>query len=113
MYPQRELTRLSAYKAGLQRDLAFRRGQCVEAATAVVQPVEWLDRMIAFCRRVAPAVLFAAVPLGLLARSALFPRAKAPARLLRWGLLVFGAVRLIHSTAGARKERAANPRRNA
>jgi hypothetical protein len=102
MYPQRELTRLSAHKAALRMDMAFRRGRCLEAAIAAAQPVEWLDRMLALCRRLAPAALVAAVPLGFLARRALFPRAKAPAMLLRWGLLAFGAVRLIRSAAGAR-----------
>jgi hypothetical protein len=104
MYPQRELTRLSAYKAALRRDMAFRRDRCLEAAIAVAQPVEWLDRTLAFCRRLAPAALFAGVPLAFLAGRVLLPSTKAPARLLRWGLLVFGAVRLIGSAARARPE---------
>jgi hypothetical protein len=101
MYPQRELNRLHAYKAALRMDLAFRRHRCVEAAIAAARPVEWLDRMLAFCRRLAPAAFFAALPLAFLARRAIFSRAKAPGLLLRWGLLAFGAVRLIDSATTA------------
>ena len=104
MYPQRELTRLSAHKAGLRRDMAFRRDRCVEAAIAIARPVEWLDRMLALCRRLAPAAILAAVPLGILARRTLFSREKAPAKLLRWGLLALGVARLVRSVAGARPD---------
>ena len=104
MYPQRELNRLHAYKAALRMDMAFRRHRCMEAAIAAARPVEWMDRMLAFCRRLAPAASFAALSLAFIARRAICPRAKAPGMLLRWGLLAFGAVRLIDSAAKARSE---------
>jgi hypothetical protein len=67
MYPDRELTRLAAHKATLQRDIAVRRAQCAEAAAQVAQPLEWLDRMLAWWRQLSPFAKLAAVPLGLLA----------------------------------------------
>ena len=97
MYPQRELTRLAAYKVALRRDIAFRRAECAEAAARATQPLEWLDRMLAFLRRLSPFAQFAAVPLGFLVTRAVFPRSKILGSLVRWGPLVFGAVRGISS----------------
>jgi hypothetical protein len=93
MYPQGELTRLAAYKAALRRDVARRRAQCAGAAARVAQPLAWLDRMLAFWRRLPRLVQFAAVPLGLLFARAVFSRRKILGSLVRWGPLVFGAVR--------------------
>ena len=97
MYPQRELTRLAAHKAALRWDIALRRARCAEAAAEVVQPLAWLDRMLAFWRRLSPFVKFAAVPLGFLGQRAVFRRLKILRMLVRWGPLVFGAVRGISS----------------
>ena len=99
MYPDRELTRLAAYKAALRRDIALRRAQCAKAAAQVAQPLEWLDRMLAFWRRLSPLVKFAALPLGLLLKRSLAPRLRVLGALLRWGPPVLGAVR---SLTGAR-----------
>jgi hypothetical protein len=99
MYPDRELTRLAAYKAALRRDIALRRVRCVKAAARVAQPLEWLDRMLAFWRRLSPLVKFAALPLGLLLKRSLAPRLRVLGALLRWGPPVLGAVR---SLTGAR-----------
>jgi hypothetical protein len=93
MYPQQELTRLAAYKAALRRDVALHRAQCAAAAARVAQPLAWLDRMLAFWRRLSPLVWFAAVPLGVLVTRTVFPRLKILGSLVRWGPLVFGAVR--------------------
>ena len=76
MYPDRELTRLAAYKAALRRDVALRRAQCAVAAARVAQPLEWLDRMLAFWRRLSPFVKFAALPLGFLLKRSLAPRTR-------------------------------------
>ena len=92
MYPDRELTRLAAYKAALRRDIALRRTQCAEAAARVAQPLEWLDRMLAFWRRLSPLVKFAALPLGFLLKRSLAPRTRILGTLLRWGPPVLGAV---------------------
>ena len=93
MYPDRELTRLAAYKAALRRDIALRRAQCAEAAARVAQPLEWLDRMLAFWRRLSPLVKFVALPLGFLLKRSLAPRTRVLGTLLRWGPPVLGAVR--------------------
>lgn len=103
MYPDRELIQLAAHKAALQRDIALRRAQCAQAAARVAQPVAWLDRMLAFWRRLSPLAQFAAVPLGLLVQRTVFPRLKILRSLVRWGPLVLGTVRGIR---GAVKTRA-------
>ena len=43
MYSDRELTRLSAYKAELRQRIARHRRQCVTAATRLAQPLAWLE----------------------------------------------------------------------
>ena len=104
MYPERELTRLALRKAGLQRDIAHGRAQCAEAAARIAQPLEWLDRMLAFWRRFSPFAQFAAVPLGLLVQRTVFPRRKMLRLLVRWGPLVFNAVRVISSAVRFRSK---------
>jgi hypothetical protein len=93
MYPERELTRLAANKASLQRDIALRRAQCAEAAARVARPLEWMDRALAFWRRISPLAQLAIVPLGILVKRRLFPRHRLLGSILRWGPLVAGAVR--------------------
>ena len=93
MYSQRELTRLAAYKAALRRDIALSRARCAEAAARAVQPLEWLDRVLDFWRRLSPFAQIAAVPLGFLVQRTVFPRRKILGSLLRWAPLVFSAVR--------------------
>jgi hypothetical protein len=95
MYPDRELTQLAAAKAALQREIAVHRAQCAKAAAKAVQPLEWVDRMMAFWRRLPPLARFAAMPLGLLVRHTVLPRLKILRALVRWSPLVFGAVRVI------------------
>ena len=92
MYPDRELTRLAAYKAALRRGIALRRAQCAEAAARAAQPLEWLDRGLAFWRRLSPLVKYAAPPLGFLLKRSLAPRTRVLGALLRWGPPVLGAV---------------------
>jgi hypothetical protein len=105
MYPQRELIRLAAYKTALRWDIALRRTQCAEAAARVAQPLEWLDRMLAFWRRLSSFTPFAplvTVLLGRVVTRAIFPRRKILRSLLRWGLLVLGIVRGIGSAVKIR-----------
>ena len=99
MYPAWELRRLAAHKSALRKRIVLRRVTCAQAAARLARPVAWLDRAVAFWRRLHPLVKFAAVPLGLLVQRAVFPRRGLLGSLLRWGPLVFGAVR---SLAGAR-----------
>ena len=102
MYPQPELNRLAVHKAALRRRIALRRVECAEAAARVARPLEWLDRALAFWRKLAPFAQLAAVPLGLLATRTIFSRHKILGALVRWGPLVFSAVRGI---SGAVKTR--------
>jgi len=102
MYPQQELARLAAHKAALRRDIALRRAECAVAATRVAQPLEWLDRVVAFWRRLSPLAVMAAVPLGFLVKRTLGPRLKILVSLVKWGPLVFGAVRGISAAVKTR-----------
>jgi hypothetical protein len=102
MYPQRELIRLAIHKAALRRRIARHRVECVAAAARVAKPFEWLDRALAFWRRVSPLALIAAVPLGFLIRRTASPRLKLLGSLVKWGPLVFGAVRGASSAVKSR-----------
>ena len=102
MYPQRELTRLAAHKAAVRRDIALRRAQCAGAVARVAQPLAWLDRMLALWRQLSPLAQFAAVPLGFFVTRSVFPRSRILNSLVRWGPLVFGAVRGISSAVTTR-----------
>jgi hypothetical protein len=102
MYPHQELSRLAVRKAALRRSIALRRVQCAGAAARVTRPLAWLDRALAFWRRLSPLAAFAAVPLGFLATRTVFPRLKTLGSLLRWGPLVFAAIRRISSVVQTR-----------
>ena len=104
MYPQQELTRLAACKAGLQQEIALRRVRCAEAAAQVARPLAWLDAMLALWRRLSPLALCAAVPLGFLVTRTAFPRLKVLGSLLRWGPIVYGAVSGIRAAVKTRFE---------
>jgi len=104
MYPERELTRLAAAKAALRRDIALRRAQCAQAAARVTQPLEWLDRVLAFWRRLPPLARFAALPLGMLVQRAVLPRLKLLRRLVRWSPLVFAIFRVAGRAMKTRAE---------
>lgn len=93
MYPQRELSELGAHKAALQRRIARQRIACVVAASRMLQPVAWLDRMLAHWRRFASFAPLAVVPFALLLKRTVAPRGGMLAKLLSWGPVVFGAVR--------------------
>jgi hypothetical protein len=93
MYPAPDLTRLALHKAALRRRIAVRRAQVTCAMARLAQPVEFLDRALAFWRRLSPFTRFAAVPLGFLLKSSVAPRVRVLGTLLRWGPVVLGAVR--------------------
>ena len=96
MYPADQLTRLALRKAAHRRRIRRHRAQCVRAATRVVQPLDWLDRMIGHWRRFSPLALVAAVPLaGLIVRPA---RAGLFGTLLRWAPLALNLVRGLSAT---------------
>jgi hypothetical protein len=103
MYPHGELIRLAAHKATLRRRIALSRAQCGEAAGRAIQPLAWLDRVVAFFRQLSPLAILAAVPAGLVVQRAVFPHFKLLGTLVRWGPPVFALVR------GLRAGHAASP----
>jgi hypothetical protein len=107
MYPQRELTRLAAYKTALRWDIALHRTQCAAAASRVAQPLAWLDRMLALWRRLSTFGPLAAVLLGWVVTRTVFPRRKILGSLLRWAPLALGLVRGIGSAVKIRDRSAA------
>lgn len=93
MYSDRELNRLAIYKAALRHRITRRRDECAALAGRLTRPVAWLDRALAFWRRLSPFTQFATVPLGLLVSRAVLPRRGLLGSLARWGPLAFAAVR--------------------
>lgn len=93
MYSDRELNRLAIHKIALRHRIALRRTEGAGLAARLVRPVAWLDRALAFWRRLSPFTQLAAVPLGLLVTHAVVPRRGILSSLVRWGPLAFAAVR--------------------
>jgi hypothetical protein len=93
MYPHRELIQLAAHKAALQHRISSHRTQCVGAATRIVRPIEWIDGILAFIRRISPLARLATLPLGVLLHHAAGPRLQHWGVLLKWAPLLFGALR--------------------
>ncbi|SDS13715.1 hypothetical protein [Opitutus sp. GAS368] len=102
MYSHRELIRLAVHKTALRRRIASRRATCAAAAARVLAPVAWLERMLALGRKLAPFAPLAAVPLGFLLKRSPAAKPRLLGTLLRWGPVLFGAVR---GLAGARPPR--------
>lgn len=92
MYPARHLTRLALLKGRLRGRIARGRVACAESATRALAPLAWIDRAVAFCRRLAPYAWAAALPLALLRRR-LAPQRGVLAALLRWSPLAFSFIR--------------------
>lgn len=95
MYPDRELTRLAAAKVALRRTISARRARCVRDASRAMQPLELLDRVLSFWRRLPLVGIFATMPIALLVQNAVSPRFKILRLLMRWSPLVFGVVRVV------------------
>ena len=103
MYPQPELIRLAEHKVALRRRIAGHRARCASALAEAAQPLAWLDRVVQFWRRLSPFAPFVAIPLGFALK-----RSKAPRLLstvLRWGPLLFGAIRGLASGPSVRAAR--------
>jgi len=107
MYTHRELSRLAERKVLLQLDIAIRRSECAHAAARVSRPLEWLDRAVAFWRRISPLARMAIVPLAVLAGRRLLPRRGILGSVLRWGPLVAGAIRGVSAATAGRRGAAA------
>jgi hypothetical protein len=89
MYPSGELTSLSRRKALLRAKISIGRLECAALAAEAVRPIDWIDRVVAQWKKIAPIAKFAAVPLGLLLQRGLLPGKKLKlfgrvARLLPW-----------------------------
>jgi hypothetical protein len=69
------------------------RAQCTQAAAGVLRPLERVDGMLAFWRRMSPIARFAAVPLGFVLKRILFRRSKIVGSLVSWAPLVTGVIR--------------------
>ncbi|OYU98442.1 MAG: hypothetical protein CFE26_27575, partial [Verrucomicrobiales bacterium VVV1] len=93
MYSHDELIRLDGHKAALRRRIAGRREQFAAAFAGVTRPLVWLDRVQALWRRISPLATLAALPLALVAKRVLFPRAKLLGTFLRWGPMMLGVAR--------------------
>ncbi len=93
MYPQRELTRLALHKTALRGRIRVRRAKCAAAFAGALRPLAWADRALALGRKLSPFAKLAAIPLSLVLKRALFPRAKILGTLLRWGPGLFVALR--------------------
>ena len=95
MYSEKQLIRLAGMKVLLRQRIALRRSACAEAASRVVKPIEWVDKVCAFVRKISPVALCAALPIGALIQGTSFPRLKAFSFAVRWGPLLFSAVRRV------------------
>ena len=102
MYPDRELIGLELHRKILRRRIARRRSECVAAAAQLARPIAWLDRALAFWRRLSPLAQFALPSLGALATRTLFPRHKFLNLLLSWGPMISGAVRGLKAVVSGR-----------
>jgi hypothetical protein len=102
MYPTPELRRLQAHKARLRRDIAVRRREMADAALRLSRPLAFIDKVLAWWRRVSPIAKFAAVPLGAVLTRMIFRRMKGVGRLVRWAPLIFNVVRGFRAGAKSR-----------
>lgn len=93
MYPDAELTRLSAHKAVLRTRIAVRRAACAAAFHQAARPLALLDRLHALWRRISPLARAIALPVGLFLGRRALPRTGFFGRVLRWSPVVFAAWR--------------------
>jgi hypothetical protein len=93
MYPRQELMVLARRKAVLLDRICVDRDEVAAAVARLAEPIEIIDRGVERWRRVSPVVKLAAIPLGLVLRRILLPRARKLGAVLKWGPVVFAAVR--------------------
>jgi hypothetical protein len=93
MYPSEELRFLAASKEALREQIFVRREICAVAAARVARPIAWLDRVQARWHNLSPLVKMAALPAGLLLKRLILPRTHILGKILRWGPIIYGAVR--------------------
>ncbi len=93
MYPRKELIVLARRKAVLLDRICVDRDEVAAAAARLAEPIEMIDGGVERWRRISPMVKLAAIPLGLVLRGVLVRRARKLSAVLRWGPIVFAAVR--------------------
>ncbi len=98
MYPRRELTELACAKSLLRRRIAAHRAQCVESVAVVTAPLVVIDSAMALWRKLSPWIKIAAVPLALLLKRSVAPRAGIVSSVLRWAPALLSAVRSFQRT---------------
>lgn len=95
MYPQGELIRLAALKAGLRQRIGARRTECAAAAQVALRPLAWVDRARGLWRQFSPLAKLALPSLGLVLwrnRPALLRRS---ATLLPWAPAVLSLLQVL------------------
>jgi hypothetical protein len=95
MYPQGELTRLAALKAGLRERIGARRNECAAAAQVALRPLVWVDRARDLWRRFSPLAKTALLPLGLALWRHRPATPRWPATLLRWAPAVLQLLQIL------------------
>jgi len=102
MYPQPDLRLGTSRKAVLLRAIAHRRVQLADAAARATQPLELLDRVVEFWKRMGPLTQLAAVSVGVFGARRASPRLNTWQSILRWGTIGFSALRVFRSVAANR-----------
>lgn len=98
MHATAELKRLGEVKAGLRRRIAQRRAVTGAQVARVARPLQWVDRIRGYWRRVGPLARLAAAPAGWwLFRRGIRHR-KGVGSMLRWAPMAWR----IAQTLGAR-----------
>jgi hypothetical protein len=92
MYPQRQLTDLDTRKSELRRRICLHRTECIDAATRLAVPLEWVDRVLAFLKRIKPVAMLAAVPIGALVARSESRSLRFLGSIARWAPIVLGAM---------------------
>jgi hypothetical protein len=90
MYPQRQLDRLAARKAELCMRIDVHRAECVEAAETFVAPLEFIDRVLGFLRKIKPMAMLAAGPIGALVGRSESRTLRFLGSIARWAPVIFG-----------------------
>jgi hypothetical protein len=93
MYPQPQLNFLASRKCTLRTRIRVHRAACAETIESVTLPFRWVDQLLGMWRDLAPVVLAAAVPLGILGHRGITPRLKTLRHLVHWGPIVLSLVR--------------------
>src|SRR4051812_14439437 len=92
MYPTTELNELGTRKVVLRQRIALRRWQVAIDARRAAQPLVLIDRAYAQWRRISPVAKVAAVPLLLLLKKSIFPRARVSRSVWRFVPTLVGAL---------------------